>query len=58
MFIGTRAAPHRAKQPEFSPGAFDRFDDWRRASRLALSEILNRLLDVADALLHLPGNLL
>ncbi len=49
--------PHRAKQPEVSLGAHDRFGDWRRASRLTLLEILNSLLDVTDALLHLAGNL-
>jgi hypothetical protein len=50
-------APHRAKQPEVTVGAFDRAADWRRASELALFEILNRLLNVADALLHLARNL-
>src|ERR1035437_10626821 len=51
--------------PKIRPAIFTRIStathdciaDWRRASRRALVEILNRLLDVADALLHLPGNL-
>ena len=30
---------------------------WRRASRRVLVEILNRLLGVANGLLHFPGNL-
>jgi hypothetical protein len=49
--------PHRAKQTEGTVGAFGRAADWQCASGLALFEILNRLLDVADGLLHLPGNL-
>jgi hypothetical protein len=31
--------------------------DWRRAPRLTFLQILNSLLDVAEALLRLPGNL-
>jgi hypothetical protein len=47
-----------AKHLEVSLGAFDRFADWRRASELALIEFLDGLLNVADTLLHFPGNLL
>ena len=40
-----------------STGIHRRIAGCRRAPGLALLQILNRLLDVADALLHLPGNL-
>lgn len=57
-FHGIGTPLQRAKRPKVSRGAFDRFADCGCMSGLALIELLNGLLNVADALLHLSGNLL